>query len=92
MEIPKEPVFVITDRVDTAHHQTSRPTYFDLFRQHVGVFPADPEIFLVNTNRVVGAYNTPVVKHLNCIEVDDFAKTITSKCQRVHRHPEPIFA
>ena len=86
MEIPKEPVFVITYGVDTAYHQTSRSTHLNLSRQHVCVLPADPKIFLVNTDRVVGSYNTPVVKHLNCIEVDDFAKTVTSKCQRVHRH------
>ena len=52
VEVPVEPVLVVADGGDGAHHQPARPAHLGAARDHVDVLPEDAVVLLVHADGV----------------------------------------
>ena len=73
VEVPEKSVLIISHCRNGAYHQSPRPTNLNFACQHVCVFPADPEVLLMNADCVAGSNDAAIIKHLNCIQVENFS-------------------
>ena len=88
VEVPEEPVLVVADGVDGAHHQAARAAHLGGVGVPVEVLPADAEVLLVDADGIGRGHHRAVVEHLRRVEVDDLAQAVAAQLQGVVHQAE----